>query len=94
MSIGTLRRLHAVVKGQVQGVGFRQFTLRQAREHNLTGWVRNRYDRSVEVVAEGQQDALDLFVAALRDGPPAAIVRSVDTRYETASGAFTDFDIR
>jgi acylphosphatase len=87
-------RLHAIVEGSVQGVGFRQFTLRQAQRLGLTGWVRNRWDRKVEVIAEGARLDLDLFLRALRDGPPAASVRRVSETWEAAQGEFDNFVIR
>ncbi len=61
----------------VQGVGFRWFTLRAARRLGLAGWVRNETDGSVEVVAEGDERAMELFVEELRGGPEGAAVSEV-----------------
>lgn len=66
------------IRGRVQGVGFRYWAVGQARVLGLKGWVRNRSDGSVEAVATGPQDALDLFILACRRGPRAARVDSVD----------------
>ena len=93
MSESTTRRLHAIVKGQVQGVGYRQYAVRQARALGLTGWVRNLHDRSVEVVAEGPEDRLETFTASLREGPSSAVVWSVDVRYEQVTGHDTAFRV-
>ena len=71
-------RLHVVVRGRVQGVGFRWFVREQARELRVAGWVRNRADGTVEVAAEGTSAALGQFRAALADGPAGAAVASVD----------------
>jgi len=71
-------RLHVLVRGRVQGVGFRWFVRDQARGLRLAGWVRNRADGTVEVAAEGTSDALGRFRAALADGPAGASVASVD----------------
>lgn len=71
-------RLHVVVRGRVQGVGFRWFVREQARVLRLSGWVRNRPDGTVEVAAEGTTAALDRLRAALADGPAGAAVASVD----------------
>jgi len=60
------RRLHAVVRGSVQGVGFRATTFDQARRLGLAGWVRNCLDGTVEVLAEGAEPKLNLFLAYLR----------------------------
>jgi acylphosphatase len=86
-------RLHAVVEGMVQGVGFRQFTLQRAQRLGLTGWVKNRRDRKVEVLAEGPRDQLDELLQHLHAGPSASIVRNVSVTWETATGEFTDFFI-
>lgn len=87
------RRLHAIVKGQVQGVGYRQYAVRHAQMLGLTGWVRNLHDRSVEVVAEGTEEALERFVASLREGPSASVVWSIDVRYEQANGQYKGFRV-
>lgn len=84
--------LRALVRGRVQGVGFRLFAVRQARELGLDGFVRNLSDgRTVEVVAEGQKTALEALLAALRMGPPAAHVESVDVSWLQASGSYEGF---
>ncbi|HEX6091378.1 MAG TPA: acylphosphatase [Gemmatimonadales bacterium] len=66
-----------VVTGRVQGVGFRWFVVKQARALGVAGYVRNRDDGSVEVVAEGEAAAVENLAAALRRGPPAARVAGV-----------------
>lgn len=87
-------RLHATVHGRVQGVSFRAFTLDKARLRNLTGWVRNRSEGTVEVVAEGGKVTLEEFLEELYTGPPGARVTHVDVTWEPATGEFTDFQIR
>lgn len=67
------------VQGRVQGVGFRYWTVGRARKLGLVGWVRNRGDGSVELLAAGTQDSLDSLAAALWQGPPAAAVKKVET---------------
>ena len=76
----------AVVHGDVQGVGFRDETVRRARALELTGWVRNGPDGSVEVHAEGPVRARDELLAFLRDGPRLARVVAVDTQAVPAEG--------
>ncbi len=71
-------RLHVAVRGRVQGVGFRWFAREAARRLDVSGWVRNRPDGSVEVAAEGSAPAIEKLKAVLRDGPPGASVASVD----------------
>ncbi len=70
--------LHVVVRGRVQGVGFRWFVRERARRLGLVGWVRNQRDGSVEVAARGAADLLRMLEAALREGPDGADVTSVD----------------
>ncbi len=71
-----------VIRGRVQGVWFRAWTMRTARGLGLDGWVRNRADGTVEVVAAGAPAALEALIAACRQGPPAARVETVE-RHET-----------
>ncbi len=87
-------RLHAIIEGRVQGVGFRAFVLRKASELKLTGWVRNRWDGSVEVVAEGERSQLDQLLAALHQGPRSAVVTQVTVEWEEASGEFRSFYVK
>lgn len=60
---------HVRIYGRVQGVGYRAWTRRQAESLNLSGWVRNRIDGSVEIAAEGDKSSLDLLLVACRKGP-------------------------
>lgn len=88
------RRLHAVVYGRVQGVNFRAATQRAAAQRQLTGWVCNRPDDTVETVAEGPLPALEAFERFLHIGPAAAWVERVDIRYSAATGEFHSFNVR
>ena len=89
-----LVRLHAVVRGRVQGVNFRYFTLRTAQQLGLTGWVANRRNGTVEVVAEGSRQALRRLVSFLQHGPPAAAVQRVDDQWTAATREFDAFQVR
>ncbi|HEY2164464.1 MAG TPA: acylphosphatase [Gemmatimonadaceae bacterium] len=71
-------RMHVVVSGRVQGVGFRWFVREAAIELGLAGWVRNRSDGNVEVAADGDDAGVSHFRELLRKGPPHAMVVSVD----------------
>jgi len=90
----TNSRLHAIVEGRVQGVGFRAFVIDCASRLHLTGWVRNTWNGEVEVVAEGNQRDLSSFLDLLREGPPAAVVTQVNQEWQTYSGEFTRFQVR
>ena len=70
--------LHVVVRGRVQGVGFRWFVRERGRALGLSGWVRNLADGSVEVVANGERLALERLRMLLGQGPPGAAVSAVD----------------
>jgi len=80
------RRLHAIVRGRVQGVGFRATTQHEARRRGLAGWVRNLADGSVEVIAEGDQAVLEEFLSFLQRGPRGAHVDGVDAQWLAAGG--------
>lgn len=88
------RRLHASIRGAVHGVGFRYFVLQSARRLGLTGWVANRYDGSVEVVAEGPEERVAVFLRDLRQGPRSAVVEEIDDRLSPATGEFEGFEVR
>jgi acylphosphatase len=82
------------VSGQVQGVGYRYFALRVARELGLKGWVRNLSDGRVEAFASGPTHLLEDFEARLRQGPPAGEVRGVEVEDSSHDGRIEGFDIR
>lgn len=88
------KRLEATVHGRVQGVSFRYYTLQEARQLRLRGWVANRHDGTVRVVAEGPEPALSQLAAWLHQGPSAAQVDFVDLSWFDASGEFYQFEIR
>ena len=87
-------RLEARIYGLVQGVGFRYFVKREAGSLGISGWVRNLPDGSVEVVAEGEKDALRVLLSLLHRGPSFAIVKKVDYSWGDYSGEFSGFEIR
>ncbi len=84
--------MRAVVRGRVQGVGFRDYVQTRARSLGLSGSVRNLPDgRSVEVIAEGPRHDLERFLDDLRRGPSSAHITAVDTDWRTPTGAHSDF---
>ena len=89
------KRWHIWVSGRVQGVFYRAHTVDVARRLGLTGWVRNLPDGRVEIVAEGEEDALEKLRVWCRQGPPLAQVREVVCEDEgPATGAFAGFSVR
>lgn len=88
-----MERLHAVVRGDVQGVGFRYFVQRHADALGLQGWVRNNEDGTVEVVAEGDKPDLERLKRSLEEGPRMARVARVDAEWMKATGGLEGFDL-
>lgn len=87
-------RLHALISGRVQGVNFRYYTARQADALELTGWVANRFDGCVELVAEGDKAALQKLLVFLHRGPPSARVDRVQVDWGEGTGEFDRFRVR
>jgi acylphosphatase len=81
---------HLLIRGRVQGVGYRESMRNAAARLGVTGWVRNRRDGSVEAMVDGSDAALDAIVAWARTGPPGAFVSAVEER--TAEGTFSGFE--
>ena len=78
----------------MQGVYFRAFTRRHAQTLALDGWVRNEYDGSVRLEAEGPRVALERLLDAVRRGPPGAYVDDVLAEWSDATGEFEGFAVR
>ena len=91
---GGALRLRAVVRGEVQGVGYRWSVQRLARRLGLTGYAENLPDGSVRVEAEGDPEQLDELEAFLRGGPRFAEVDRLDSERVAATGEFHDFATR
>jgi acylphosphatase len=85
----TARRF--LVAGRVQGVGFRAFAYDRALQLGIAGWVRNLSDGSVEVMAEGDAEAMETFEIAIRRGPGRARVDAVEVDVLTPTGRSTTF---
>jgi acylphosphatase len=83
-----------VARGRVQGVGFRSFAMRQARQLSLRGWVRNAPGGEVEALAIGSGAAVEEFARRLGEGPPAARVTSLERLAASEEGAADRFEIR
>jgi acylphosphatase len=83
--------VHVIISGEVQGVGFRAWTMGRARELQLEGWVRNLRNGTVEAAFKGDAPQVEAMLAACLQGPPAAIVSGVeahDCEDNLASGKF------
>jgi len=73
----SITALHVIVEGRVQGVGFRAYVEREARQRGLKGWVRNRSDGSVEAVFCGEEEDVQSMIVACHRGPRMSLVRNV-----------------
>ncbi|NIO05936.1 MAG: acylphosphatase [Proteobacteria bacterium] len=87
-------RKRLIVEGYVQGVFFRATTQEVARELQVSGWVRNRWDGSVEVLVEGEENRVDELVKWCHKGPPGASVTRVQVEEEPCTGEFEGFSVR
>ena len=83
-----------VIRGRVQGVGFRYYAKAKARELDLTGWVRNLPDGAVEVMAKGPVSALERFMHCLEEGPIGGSVEKADFQWFQESQELNGFEIR
>ncbi|MHA2062487.1 MAG: acylphosphatase [Candidatus Sifarchaeia archaeon] len=86
-------RAHVWVSGKVHMVFFRATTRRVAKKLDLTGWVKNLRDGRVEAIFEGPRENIDEMIKFCHEGPPAAIVKNVEVKWEDPTGKFDDFDI-
>jgi acylphosphatase len=86
-------RVHALVRGTVQGVGYRYTTRHEAEQRGIAGWVRNRRDGTVEAELEGTPDAVDGMLTWMRLGPPGARIDALDTHPSEVTGV-RGFDVR
>jgi acylphosphatase len=89
----SMKTLHIIVTGRVQGVGFRFHTQTSAAENELTGWVKNREDGSVEIMAQGQSGHLEVFLNALKKGSRYSNAENVSVTEERDSETFSSFEI-
>jgi len=81
---------HAIVRGRVQGVGFREYLRREAERQGVTGWVRNRRDGTVEAMVHGSPNDVAQVLDWMRRGPPGA--RVTDVQVNEAAGEFEAFE--
>ncbi|MFO7870629.1 MAG: acylphosphatase [Kiritimatiellia bacterium] len=87
------KRGHFVVSGRVQGVCYRMYTQKEAHRLGVTGYVKNRGDGTVEVVAEGDEESLRQLLKWCRKGPAFAMVRNVEEEYSEATEEYDSFII-
>jgi acylphosphatase len=91
---GDVVRRRVIVRGEVQGVFFRDSTQREARSRGLAGWVRNRSDGTVEAVFEGPPDAVEAMIEWCRSGPSRAEVEDMEVTMEDEPDGLEGFEVR
>ncbi len=94
MEKNTKAAVHLIIHGRVQGVGFRYFTQTTAQNLGLVGWVKNRWDGSVEIRAEGPKEKLRRLVNAVRRGPSTAWVDRVEEKWREPTQEFSNFTVK
>ena len=92
--MSVVKNFHATISGRVQGVGFRYFVQGEANVLAIKGWVRNRWDGTVEVMAQGEKKNLESFLNQLKKGPSGARVVNLEVEWPEEGGVFTDFRVR
>ena len=90
----SIEELHAIVRGYVQGVGFRYFVVQKALSLGLRGYARNESNGDVEVLAQGTRAALERLLIQLRQGPGSAEVDEVQTNWRTPTEYISGFHVR
>ncbi len=86
-------RIHVMVSGKVQNVGFRKYTQDKAMELGITGWVKNLFDNAVEIIAEGDMDSLTELTGWLQYGSPLAEVKKLSIEWYPSENKFESFEI-
>ena len=86
-------RVHLVVEGRVQRVCYRDSTRIKATELEIKGWVKNKSDGNVEIVAEGPEENIQKFVEWCHEGPPYAVVRNITETHQEFRNEFNSFNI-
>jgi len=89
-----MKRLHLIIQGQVQGVGFRYFSSQEAQKLGLTGFVMNLPNTEVEIVAEGPEEALKIFLNQCYNGFGRSKIDNIEIHWSGPIGEFSNFVIR
>ena len=89
-----MKQIHLLISGFVQGVGYREFVMREARKLGIVGWVRNLSDNRVEVLSQGSEETLKKFIKICEKGPFLADVQNVAIEWQEPSEIFREFERR
>ncbi|MBI3586156.1 MAG: acylphosphatase [Ignavibacteriales bacterium] len=86
--------VHIIVKGLVQGVGFRYYVVRQASQLGLPGYVHNLYNGDVEIEVEGDRSLIEEFIKQVKIGPSSAQVKDLKIEWTECQNKFKGFEVR
>ena len=89
-----MKQLHVIIQGSVQGVFFRDSTREKAQQLNLTGWVRNNSDGTVEAIFQGEENNLKKILEFCNQGPSSAKVEKVKVEWQDISENLSEFTIK
>lgn len=91
-----MNRVHVFITGDVIGVGFRSWVVRNAQKLGLVGWVKNVFEpiKGVEAVFEGKKENIEKMIALCKKGPEVSWVENIEVSWEQSSGEFDGFTIR
>lgn len=89
-----MKRVHLTISGEVQEVLYRSNSVNEAQKLDLKGWVKNTPDGKVEIIAEGDRENLEKFIAWCRKGPSFAKVSGVIIDWEESTGEFSSFEVK
>lgn len=87
------KKARVIVRGQVQGVGYRYFALKTAQKTGISGCVKNMQDGSVELMAEGENGKIEEFIQTLRHKHPWAKIEALEVEWQAYDGEFERFEI-
>lgn len=86
--------VHMVLKGRVQMVGFRWFAYQWAGDFDLSGWVKNNIDGTVEIEVEGKKSRIESFIKEMKTGPRFALVDNMDIKWKSFQNEYRKFEVR
>ena len=91
---GKVKTFKIILSGRVQGVGFRYFAESRAEKYNIVGYVRNTINNKVEIICQGEEENLELFVKEVKKGPTFSAVTDVDIKEVEKPRTYNTFEIK
>lgn len=88
-----MKRVHLIISGFVQGIGYRAWIKREATKLGITGWVKNREDGEVEAICEGKPESIEALINLAKQGPLLSQINQVEVKWEASRGEYASFEI-